>query len=114
MNLKPLQQIESDRQAAQARLDLLKSASERNETGQYATPFPLALEIVEFVKENWFDATDGVRFLDPAAGTGAFFSALLHLFPKACIEDAVGIERDPQIASIARKLWGAWGLEVVA
>ncbi|MBI1928651.1 N-6 DNA methylase [Candidatus Poribacteria bacterium] len=113
MNSKPLQQIESDRQAAQKGLDCLKSALERNAMGQYATPFPLALEIVKFVKENWFDATDRVRFLDPAAGTGAFFSALLHLFPKACIEDAVGIERDPQIASIARKLWGAWGLEVI-
>ena len=55
MNLRNLQQIESDRQAAQTTLDSLKSASERNEMGQYATPFSLAREIVEFVRDRYFE-----------------------------------------------------------
>ncbi len=111
--MKTLQQIESDRQSAQTKLDSLKSASERNKMGQYATPFSLAREIVEFVKDTYFAETNKIRFLDPAAGTGAFFSALLHAFPKTRIENAVGIELDSQIASITKHLWREWGLDVV-
>ena len=113
MKLKALQQIESDRQTAQTRLDSLKSPSERNKMGQYATPFSLAREIVEFVRDSYFAETDKIRFLDPAVGTGAFFSALLDAFPKTRIENAVGIELDSQIASIAKHLWKAWNLQVV-
>lgn len=113
MKMKALQQIESDRQNAQTRLDSLKSASERNKMGQYATPFSLAREIVEFVRDRYFTETDQIRFLDPAVGTGAFFSAMLHAFPKTRIENAVGIELDSQIASITKNLWTAWGLDVV-
>ena len=113
MQMKALQQIESDRQDAQTKLDSLKSASERNKMGQYATPFSLAREIVEFVRDTYFAETDKIRFLDPAAGTGAFFSAMLHTFPQMQIENAVGIEFDSQIASIAKNLWTARGLDVV-
>ena len=113
MKMKALQQIESDRQNAQTKLDSLKSPSERNKMGQYATPFSLAHEIVEFVKDTYFAETDKIRFLDPAAGTGAFFSALLHAFPKRRIENAVGVELDSQIASTAKSLWTARGLDVV-
>ncbi len=111
--MKELQQIESGRQNAQTRLDGLKSTSERNKMGQYATPFSLAREIVEFVRDTYFAETDKIRFLDPAAGTGAFFSALLYAFPKTRIEKAVGIEVDSQIASITKHLWRDWKLDVV-
>ena len=113
MKMKTFQQIESDRQNTQTRLDSLKSASERNKMGQYATPFSLAREIVEFVRDTYFTETDKIRFLDPAVGTGAFFSAMLHAFPKTQIENAVGIEFDSQIASITKNLWTAQGLDVV-
>ena len=113
MKMKALQQIESDRQNVQTRLDSLKSASERNKMGQYATPFSLAREIVEFVRDTYFTKTNRIRFLDPAVGTGAFFSAMLHAFPKAQIENAVGVELDSQIALIAKNLWNAWDLDVV-
>ena len=113
MKMKTFQQIESDRQNVQTKLDRLKSASERNKMGQYATPFSLASEIVEFVRDTYFTETDKIRFLDPAVGTGAFFSAMLHAFPKTQIENAVGIELDSQIASITKNLWTAWGLDVV-
>ena len=113
MKMKALQQIESDRQNAQTRLDSLKSASERNKMGQYATPFSLAHEIVEFVRDTYFTETDQIRFLDPAVGTGVFFSAMLHAFPKTRIENAVGIELDSQITSITKNLWRGWGLDVV-
>jgi len=108
-----LQQAEFKRQAAQAKLDSLKSASERNAMGQYATPFSLALEIIEFVRDNWLTPAKDIRFLDPAVGTGAFVSALLHAFPRDRIESAVGVELDPHIASVAREVWGAWGPAVI-
>ncbi len=107
-----LQRVEVKRQAEQAKLDSLKNARKRNEMGQYATPFSLALEIVKFVRDNWLSSTKGIRFLDPALGTGAFFSALLHAFSKERIESAVGVELDSHIASVARDLWGTWGLEI--
>ena len=108
-----LRQIESKRQADQTRLDGLKSAAQRNEMGQYATPFPLALAIVEFVRDNWLTSMRNIRFLDPAMGTGAFISALLRAFPMERIERATGIELDHRFASTAKDLWSAWGLEVV-
>ena len=80
--MKALQQIESDRQDAQTKLDSLKSASERNKMGQYATPFSLAREIVEFVRDTYFTETDKIRFLDPAVGTGCFFLGNASRFPK--------------------------------
>lgn len=113
MKAKTLQQIEADRQNVQIKLDSLKSGSERNKMGQYATPFSLAREIVEFVRDTYFTETDKIHFLDPAVGTGAFFSAMLHAFPKMRIENAVGIELDSRIASIAKNLWTARGLDVV-
>ena len=113
MKMKTFQQIESDRQNVQTKLDSLNSASERNKMGQYATPFSLAHEIVEFVRDTYFTEIDKIRFLDPAVGTGAFFSAMLHAFSKTQIENAVGVELDPQITSITKNLWTAWGLDVV-
>jgi len=105
--------VETRRQSEQARLDGAKSTTDRNALGQYATPFPLALEIVEFVKDNWLSSAKSIRFLDPAVGTGAFFSALLRAFPEESIAGATGIELDPQLAAAARALWGAWGLDVI-
>ncbi len=108
-----LQQVEIQRQTVQAQLDSLQSAAERNAKGQYATPFSLALEIIEFVRDNWIASTRRIRFLDPAVGTGAFVSALLRAISKDRIESLVGVELDSHIASIARDLWSAWGLEVI-
>lgn len=53
-----------------------------------------------------------IRFLDPALGTGAFYSALLQSFPRRRIREAVGFEIDAQIAETARSLWRNSGLKV--
>lgn len=113
MKLRLPHEVESERHAAQERLDSLNDPIQRNKMGQYATPFPLARDIFEFVRDRYLTAIDGIRFLDPAVGAGAFFSALLHSVPKSRVEKAVGIEIDPQIAAIARDLWGVWGLDVI-
>ncbi len=113
MKLSLPHEVESERQAAQERLDSLNDPAQRNKMGQYATPFPLARNIVEFVRDRYLTAIDSIRFLDPAVGAGAFFSALLHSVPKSRVEKAVGVEIDPQIAAIARDLWEAWELDII-
>ena len=54
----------------------------------------------------------GVRFLDPAIGTGSFYSALLRVFPANQIESAVGFETDSACADSALSLWGNTPLKV--
>ena len=97
----------------QARLDLLKSAAERNEWGQFATPPALAAEMAVYTRELWRARTDRVRFLDPAIGTGSFFSALRKVESPGWLASAEGIELDAQFADVAARLWAPEGLRVV-
>ena len=111
MNAVGTYEIEERRQQEQARLDCLKTASERNRWGQFATPPELALSIACYARS----LMDGksVRFLDPAIGTGSFYSALLRAFPPERIESATGIELDPPFSQAAAALWGTTGLQIV-
>ena len=104
---------EARRLTEQSRLDELKDSDERNRWGQFATPPQLSLDIARHAFHLWSRAGDGpVSFLDPAIGTGSFFSALRHAFPDKLIEHAAGIELDPRFAEMARSLWAASGLNV--
>lgn len=102
---------EARRQREQARLDLSMGAGERNRTGQFATPGPLAEEIIRYCQARWKDS-QSVRFLEPCVGTGSFYSALLRVFPNDLIERATGYEIDERHAGAARKLWTESGLAV--
>ena len=53
-----------------------------------------------------------VRFLDPAFGTGSFYSALLQVFEPARIVSAAGYEIDPYYGDRAREIWRGTGLEL--
>ncbi len=99
------------RQTEQARLDGLKTAAERNKWGQFATPFALALSLARYAHKTLGD--ERLRFLDPAIGTGSFYSALSQAVPAKSIEAATGIELDPLFAEAAKNLWGKSGLHVV-
>jgi hypothetical protein len=99
------------RLAEQVRLDALKTSAQRNERGQFATPPDLAMEIVRHLQTMWMTA-EPVRFIDPAVGTGSFYSALLQVFPRSAIARAVGIELDEVFAQAAARLWSTDGLEV--
>src|SRR5690606_36945121 len=46
-----------------------------------------------------------VHFLDPAIGTGSFYSALLEVFPKKRIAEALGFEIDSHYGKPAEQLW---------
>ena len=97
-------QLESQRQNLQAELDGRKTQEERNVMGQFSTPIVLANDVLNHAK-NIFPKRGKVRFLDPAFGTGAFYSALNTVFPSTRIETATGFEVDEHYGKPALKLW---------
>jgi hypothetical protein len=95
--------IELARLALQRRLDRARSQRDRNRFGQFATPGPLAAEILRYARRHL--GTKPVRFLDPAIGTGAFYSALLRIFSHSRIAAATGFEIDPEYGNAGAALW---------
>lgn len=102
---------EERRQQEQTRLDSLKTALERNKWGQFATPPALALSLARYAHRLMGKAP--ARFLDPAIGTGSFYSAALQTFGEKHITAATGIELDPLFAQTAATLWEGHGLQVI-
>ena len=105
-----LHSVEESRLVEQVRLDSLKTASERNKWGQFATPTALALSLARYA--HTLHGNQAVRFLDPAIGTGSFYSALREVFPPENVEAARGVELDPLFASAAMELWEDQGLRI--
>ncbi len=103
---------ERTRLAEQAELDSRKSPSQRNALGQFATPSALALEMAEYVRLLCANRKDKIRFLDPAIGTGAFYSALLHAVPSPRISSAEGVEIDADFAKAAGAVWTGTSLRI--
>jgi predicted RNA methylase len=96
--------LEAARLALQVELDGEKTQAERNKLGQFATPTQLADDILGYAK-TLLPAGEPIRFIDPAIGTGSFYSALRRTLPADQIRETVGIEIDPHYAGPARKLW---------
>ncbi len=103
--------LESRRLGLQEALDSAKSQAERNAMGQFATPPSLARDILGYAAGNC-QRGDKIRFLDPAIGTGAFYSALRTVFPKSRIAAAAGYESDPHYGLPATELWERSGLDL--
>lgn len=101
--------LEEQRVALQAQLDAQKDSAERNRLGQFATPLALATDILQHAS-TLLPKGEGVYFLDPAIGTGAFYSALRKVFAKQRIADAWGFEIDPHYEGPAAQLWAKSGL----
>ncbi len=99
-----IDQLERQRQVLQAELDGKKTQEERNIMGQFSTPIALANDVLTYAK-NIFPKYGKVRFLDPAFGTGSFYSALNNVFPSTRIEAATGYEIDEHYGRPALKLW---------
>ena len=106
-----LQDRETRRLAIQAELDGAKDQSERNRMGQFATPTELAVDILRYAKAQLTETTS-VRFIDPAIGTGSFYSALRRVFPEDRLANAVGYEIDPHYGKPASELWNDSMLEI--
>lgn len=99
-----ISELERQRFELQAALDGRKTLAERNRLGQFATPPALAADILAYA-ETLLPPGELVQFLDPAFGTGAFYSALLKTFPAARIDRACGFEVDPHYGRPAAQLW---------
>ena len=108
---KSMTKREERRLAVQAELDAAKDQAERNRMGQFATPTELAVQIIEYAKGQ-LNETETVRFIDPAIGTGSFYSALLKVFPADRLTRAVGYEVDPHYGEPAARLWEGTMLDV--
>ncbi len=78
--MKNIGRIECQRQALQVELDRFKTQEERNVMGQFSTPIALANDILAHAK-NIMQKHGKIRFLDPAFGTGSFYSALNKVYP---------------------------------
>lgn len=95
---------EARRLILQSDLDQMKTKAERNRLGQFATPTALATDIVNYGTQL-LRKDESIRFLDPALGTGAFYSALLDSVNNGRIEAAQGFELDKHYADPAKSLW---------
>jgi len=95
---------EASRLKVQKHLDSSKTQAERNKLGQFATPGALALDILEYAR-TLLPPRQKIRFLDPAFGTGSFYSALLKTLPRSRILSATGYEIDRHFAERATELW---------
>lgn len=102
---------ETRRLSVQANLDICKTALERNKLGQFATPTLLAREMLAYGL-GLMPEGQKVNFLDPAIGTGSFYSALLETIGNRPVVTAKGYEIDPHYSEPARKLWDGHGLHI--
>src|SRR5690554_5457658 len=107
-----IEALEAQRLGIQTQLDGKKTADERNKMGQFATPSPLARDVLTHAK-TLLSPNEGVRFLDPALGSGAFYAALLGVFGRDQVQDALAFEIDPHYGDAAETLWVEHGLELV-
>lgn len=106
--------IEKKRLNLQSSLDAekdLKDKTERNKMGQFATPTDLAREIVKYGL-FLINKKKGINFMEPAFGTGSFFSALINETNSSQIEKAYGVEIDRHYGEPASQLWGDYDVEV--
>ncbi len=108
---KTIDSIEKQRLALQAELDAEKTQAERNRLGQFATPSALAVDILNYAA-TLLPKGEMIHFLDPAIGTGAFYSALRKVFPKQRIAEALGFEIDPHYEKPASRIWSKSGLVI--
>lgn len=109
--MKSFSQLEVQREILQRECDRAKTLQERNRLGQFATPPALASEIIKLALKL-LPECERVRFLDPAFGTGSFYSALRQVLPAARIERATGFEVDRHYADAAVELWRGSGLDL--
>ncbi|MDR0514159.1 MAG: Eco57I restriction-modification methylase domain-containing protein [Coriobacteriaceae bacterium] len=95
--------IEQKRRIEQKLLDKARDTEYRRRLGQFATPFEMAQEIAAYSVSLL--NSQQIRFLEPAVGTGAFYSAVLALEGRPEITEALGFEIDDEVVHAARRIW---------
>ncbi len=95
--------IETRRGELQQSLDAQKTQKQRNMMGQFATPYPLACDIMKHMRQLCGDDRT-MSLLEPSAGLGAFISAFHDVFGDKA-GHALGFEIDSHYYEPARALW---------
>lgn len=103
--------IEQRRCTLQAELDGHKSQAARNKLGQFATPTQLARDVLAYGLAL-LPASASIRFLDPAIGTGSFYSALMSTSRGRPVQSAAGFEIDPHYGEPSKELWKGTPLSI--
>lgn len=108
-----IEKLEAERLSIQLVLDKKKTAAERNRLGQFATPSILAQDILTYAK-GLLPKKTPINFLDPALGSGAFYSALKRVFTSdsELIKYSAAFEIDPHYGKPAQALWESQGLHL--
>lgn len=108
---KAADQLEEQRLALQAQLDSAKTKADRNRLGQFATPTALARDVLAYGL-SLLPKGKAVRFLDPAIGTGSFYSALRSSSSGRRIQWARGFEIDAHYGEPSKSLWAGSPLDI--
>lgn len=95
--------IETRRGELQQVLDAQKTQKQRNMMGQFATPYPLACDIMKHMRQLCAGGKT-ISLLEPSVGLGAFFSAFHEMFGDKA-GHALGFEIDSHYYRPARALW---------
>lgn len=97
---------EAERRKLQIIIDNSKSIENRRRFGQFSTPYELAQEIISYGLT--LQVEKEISFLEPAIGTGVFYSALLSECGRQSksIKKAIGIELDHDFYAASHELWG--------
>lgn len=104
--------MEEQRFRLQKALDALKTQSARNKLGQFSTPYSLAIDIISSASK-YMEKEKEINFLDPAFGTGVFYSALRAHFTEERIKSAVGVEIDKHYFEPTAEFWSDHKLELI-
>jgi hypothetical protein len=105
--------VEEERHRIQLMIDKAKTPEERNQLGQFSTPFPLARQMVAHAAP-FLPPGETIRFVEPAVGTGVFLSAIASSTAlMRRIGSVTGVEIDPLYAKSARNIWKAGGTSII-
>ena len=90
-------------------LDAQKTQKDRNVLGQFSTPFPLALDMMKYMRT--LTGNDASSFIEPAIGTGVFYSAYREVF-KDSNSRVLGFEIDTHYFNPTKDFWSDTVLEM--
>lgn len=104
--------LEARRLRLQKAVDASKTSLQRNQLGQFSTPFPLACDIASYTS-SLLTPGSSCAVLEPASGSGVFVSALIaggNLPPQHTV---TCVEIDSAYADICRDLFSPHRTETV-
>lgn len=104
-------ELESRRVTLEKEILGARDQRSRNKLGQFPTPYPLAKALIDSSLEL-LPERNSIRFLDPAFGTGSFYSALIAATSPRGSQTSVGFEIDPKLAFAALEIWQGTGLQL--